>query len=56
MHTPLNITEEASLEEIAELMMEKEDDHVFVINKKGELVGVISGIDIVRKITELSIG
>lgn len=54
MHTPLKVVEESTLEEIAELMMEKEDDHVFIINNKGELVGVISGIDVVRKITELS--
>lgn len=54
MHTPLKVVEKSTLGEIAELMMEKEDDHVFIINNKGELVGVISGIDVVRKITELS--
>ncbi len=56
MHAPLIVAEQTSLEAITELMMEKDDDHVFVTNNEGELVGVISGIDIVRKITELSMG
>jgi CIC family chloride channel protein len=55
MHQPLIAVEQTSLEAIAEMMMEKDDDHVFVTNTEGELVGVISGIDVVRKITNLSI-
>jgi CBS domain-containing protein len=39
-----NVAERHSLEEIAELMMEKGDDHVFVVNKEKELVAVVSGI------------
>lgn len=54
MHIPLTVSKETSLEEIAKLMMEKGDDHVFIVNKNNELVGVVSGIDVVRKITELS--
>jgi CIC family chloride channel protein len=54
MHKPLIVEEETSLGEIAELMMEKGEDHVFVINNKEELIGVIAGIDVVRKILELS--
>jgi CBS domain-containing protein len=35
-------------------MTEKGEDHVFVVDKVGKLIGVISGIDVVRKITELT--
>ncbi|HVP41492.1 MAG TPA: chloride channel protein [Candidatus Krumholzibacteriaceae bacterium] len=53
-HRPLVIRKEDSLEKIAELMMEKGEDHVFVADENETLIGVISGIDIVRKIVELS--
>ncbi len=53
-HKPLIIREATSLMELAELMMEKEEDHVFVADGDGKLIGVVSGIDVVRKILELS--
>jgi len=54
MHRPLVVRKETSLEKIAELMMDKGEDHVFVVDDDEKLIGVISGIDVVRKITELS--
>jgi CIC family chloride channel protein len=53
MHKPALIDEEASLEHIAQFMMEKQQDHVFIIDKEKKLTGVISGIDVVKKILEL---
>jgi CIC family chloride channel protein len=53
MHKPALIDEDASLEQVAQFMMEKQEDHVFVLGKDGKLVGVISGIDVVKKILEL---
>jgi len=53
MHKPMLINEKASVENIAQLMMENEEDHVFVIDKDGKLIGVISGIDVIKKILEL---
>jgi CBS domain-containing protein len=54
MHKPFTVTERANLEEIADMMIKREEDHVFVVDGNGKIVGVISGIDIVRKIMELS--
>jgi IMP dehydrogenase len=53
MHTPYLITAEASLEQVASDMMETQEDHVFVVDGEGRLVGVVSGIDVVKKIIEL---
>jgi predicted transcriptional regulator len=53
MHKPALIDEETSLEHIAQFMMEKQQDHVFIIDKEKKLTGVISGIDVVKKILEL---
>jgi len=53
MHKPLTISKETSLKKVAEMMMETGEDHVFVVDKDEKLIGVISGIDIVRKITEI---
>jgi CIC family chloride channel protein len=53
MHKPALIGEDASLEQVAQFMMEEEEDHVFVLGKDGKLAGVISGIDVVKKILEL---
>jgi hypothetical protein len=33
--------------------MEKQQDHVFILDKDKKLTGVISGIDVVKKILEL---
>jgi len=53
MHNPTVINEEKSIDEVAQLMIDTQQDHVFVVNKQEKLVGVISGIDIVKKILEL---
>jgi CIC family chloride channel protein len=53
MHKPAVLDEETSLEHIAQFMMEKQQDHVFIIDKEKKLTGVISGIDVVKKILEL---
>ncbi|MCW4005429.1 MAG: chloride channel protein [Candidatus Bathyarchaeota archaeon] len=53
MHTPALIDDQICLEDIAQLMMETQQDHLFVVNKDDEIIGVISGIDAVKKILEL---
>jgi CIC family chloride channel protein len=53
MHKPALLGEDASLEQVAQFMMEKQEDHVFIFDKDKKLVGVISGIDVVKKILEL---
>lgn len=53
MHNPAVIDENADLEYIAQFMMEKEQDHIFIVDKDGKLAGVISGIDVVKKIIDL---
>jgi len=53
MHKPILIHESTSLEQVAQLMMETQADHVFVVDGEERLVGVISGIDVVKKILEL---
>ena len=53
MHKPALLGEDASLEQIAHFMMEKQEDHVFILDKDRKLAGVISGIDVVKKILEL---
>ena len=55
MHKPLLIREQTSLEQVAQLMMEKQQDHIFIDDKEEKLIGVVSGIDIVKKIIELII-
>ncbi len=53
MHSPVLIKKNNTLEEIADLMMVTQEDHVFVIDEKEKIIGVISGIDVVKKIVEL---
>jgi CBS domain-containing protein len=53
MHKPILIREQTSLEQVAQLMMEKQQDHIFIVDKEEKLIGVVSGIDIVKKIIEL---
>jgi len=53
MHKPALLGEDASLEQVAQFMMEKQEDHVFILDKDRKLAGVISGIDVVKKILEL---
>jgi CBS domain-containing protein len=47
------VSGQTSLEEAARLMMEKQQDRIFVLDKEEKLIGVVSAIDIVRKIIEL---
>jgi CIC family chloride channel protein len=54
MHNPILIREDVSIEQIAQQMMDMQEDHVFVIDAEGKLIGVVSGIDVVKKILELS--
>jgi CIC family chloride channel protein len=56
MHNPSLIKKDVTLEECAQYMMESQQDHIFVINNDEELIGVISGIDVVKKILELLSG
>lgn len=56
MHNPSLIKKEATLEECAKYMIDSQQDHIFVINEQEELTGVISGIDVVKKILELISG
>lgn len=53
MYNPTVIDEEKNMEQAAQLMIETQQDHIFVVNKEEKLVGVISGIDVVKKILEL---
>jgi len=50
MHSPVLIKNNNTLEEIADLMMVTQEDHVFVIDEKEKIIVVISGIDVVNKI------
>lgn len=54
MHKALIVTENANLEEVAEMMIKSGEDHAFVVDKNEKVVGVIAGIDVVRTILELS--
>ncbi len=53
MHKPTLISEQTSLEHFVQLMMEKQQDHIFIVDKDEKLIGVVSGIDIAKKIIEL---
>ena len=53
LHKPALIKKDASMKDVAQFMMEKQEDHVFVLGEDRKLVGVISGIDVVKKILEL---
>jgi len=54
MHKPIIVTGEASLGQIADMMIKREEDHAFVVDENDCIIGVVAGIDVVRKITELS--
>jgi predicted transcriptional regulator len=53
-HQPTLITADTSLEAVARQMMENSEDHVFVVDDHQKLSGVVSGIDVVKKILELT--
>jgi predicted transcriptional regulator len=53
MHKPLLIKKTTSLAQVADMMISREEDHVFVVDENDRIIGVIAGIDVVRKIMEL---
>jgi predicted transcriptional regulator len=53
MHKPAIMNEQVSLQYIAKFMIETQQDHVFILNRDDRLIGVVSGIDVVKKILEL---
>ncbi len=53
MHKPLLIKADTTLDETAQLMMDTQQDHVFVIDQQEKLLGVVSGIDVVKKMMAL---
>jgi len=53
-HKPTLVAKDTSLECIALQMMDTQEDHVFVVDDEQQLIGVISGIDVVKKILELT--
>jgi CIC family chloride channel protein len=53
LHTPILIGPDMNIAEIAKIMMEQQQDHVFVVNGENHLIGVVSGIDEIKKIVEL---
>ncbi len=44
----LIFTEDAALEEVIQTMIERNEDHIFVINLTGQLVGIVANIDLIR--------
>lgn len=54
MRKPLIITRQTSLEQIADMMIKREEDHAFVVDEIDRIIGVVAGIDVVRKIMEIS--
>jgi CIC family chloride channel protein len=53
-HQPTLIKPDTSLETVARQMMDNQEDHVFVVDENQKLSGVVSGIDVVKKILELT--
>lgn len=53
MHKPLLIKKETTLETAAQMMIETQQDHAFVVDENEQIIGVVSGIDIVKKILEI---
>jgi CIC family chloride channel protein len=53
MHNPILISGQTSMKQVAQRMIENQQDHIFVVDKSDALTGVISGIDVVKKIIEI---
>jgi CBS domain-containing protein len=53
MHNPTVIGSQTTLEQAAQRMIENQQHHIFVADEYNGLIGVIAGIDIVKKIIEL---
>jgi CIC family chloride channel protein len=54
MHRPLTLTKNMSLEETADRLIKTEEDHAYVVDENDRIIGVVAGIDVVRKMMELS--
>lgn len=54
MHQPYIIKPNTSLETVARDMMDNQEDHIFVVDEQERLIGVVSGIDVAKKILELT--
>lgn len=50
---PLTASPNDSVIEVAERMVEEGIDHVYIVNERGRLIGVITGVDIVRMFLKL---
>ncbi len=44
----LTISEKSKLKPAIELILSSDEDHIFVVNEKWELVGVVTEVDIIR--------
>ncbi len=53
MHKPTLVKAQTSIKDVVQAMMEKQQDHVFVVDQDEQLIGVISGIDVNKKMIEL---
>ena len=53
MHKPAVMDENVNLQTVAQFMVETQEDHVFILDKNQCLLGVVSGIDVVKKVIEL---
>jgi CIC family chloride channel protein len=53
MHKPMVIQPQTNLKTMVQMMMEKQQDHIFVVDNDKKLIGVISGIDVNKKMIEL---
>jgi CIC family chloride channel protein len=53
LQDPEVVHEKTTLEEASLLMLDTQQDHLFVLDTKEKLVGVVSGIDVVKKIISL---
>ncbi|MCW4009424.1 MAG: chloride channel protein [Candidatus Bathyarchaeota archaeon] len=53
MHKPTVVKKGTSLKEVAQLMMETQQDHLFVLDAEERLIGVVAAIDVVKRILEL---
>jgi CIC family chloride channel protein len=53
MHKPTLIQPQTNIKNMVQVMMDKQQDHIFVVDNDLKLIGVISGIDVNKKMIEL---
>jgi CBS domain-containing protein len=56
VHNALLINRGTSLAQVADMMISREEDHAFVVDENDRIIGVVAGIDVVRKIMEFQTG